>query len=304
MIVALEEAKRRLLALADVLAELGNQLRIEEAREKASELERETLVQDFWNDAEKSSKKLQEIKQLKDKVEGYEELVTRLEDATALWEVAIEENDESSVEEVVSETDFIETEAENKRIEVLLSGPYDKNNAILSIHPGAGGTEAQDWCEMLYRMYTRWAERRGDTVTTLDFLEVSESGYAVLELPETEEAKTKHSPRGTSLPSKYDLRDVNGNSFLPPTVSQDKYGTCWAFSASTAASSNSMVRASLPFSSNTSILSPLHLAYFGYGAAYDELGMLEGDTTSILDKKMHYVILTVISILQILYLNI
>ena len=101
MIVALEEAKRRLVALADVLVELGNQLRIDEAKEKAADLERETMVQDFWNDAEKSSKKLREIKQLKDKVESYEELVSRLEDATVLCEMAIEANDEDSAEEVV-----------------------------------------------------------------------------------------------------------------------------------------------------------------------------------------------------------
>ena len=115
MIVALEEAKRRLVALEDVLTELGNQLRIDEAKERAADLERETMVQDFWNDAEKSSKKLREIKQLKDKVESYEELVSRLEDATVLCEMAIEANDEDSADEVVAETDFIEAEAERKR---------------------------------------------------------------------------------------------------------------------------------------------------------------------------------------------
>ena len=176
MIVALEEAKRRLIAMENVLRELGNQLRIEEARERAAELERETMVQDFWNDAEKSSKKLQEIKQLKDKVESYEELNSRLEDALALCEMAIEENDEGSTDEVVSECEFIETEAEKKRIEVLLSGPYDKNNAILSFHPGAGGTEAQDWASMLYRMYTRWGEKRGFNVKLIDWLDGDEAG--------------------------------------------------------------------------------------------------------------------------------
>ncbi len=176
MIVALEEAKRRLVAMEDVIKELGNQLRIEEARERAAELERETLVQDFWNDAEKSSKKLQEIKQLKDKVESYEALSTKLEDTLMLCEMAIEENDESSVEEVVAETEFLETEAEKKRIEVLLSGPYDKNNAILSFHPGAGGTEAQDWASMLYRLYTRWGEKHGFNVKLVDWLDGDEAG--------------------------------------------------------------------------------------------------------------------------------
>ena len=176
MIVALEDAKRRLVAMEDVLEELGNQLRIEEAKERVGDLERETMVQDFWNDAEKSSKKLQEIKQLKFKIESYEELLARLEDAYTLCEMAIEANDEDSVEEVVSETEFIETEAEKKRIEVLLSGPYDKNNAILSFHPGAGGTEAQDWALMLYRMYTRWGEKHGFNVKLVDWLDGDEAG--------------------------------------------------------------------------------------------------------------------------------
>ena len=176
MIVALEEAKRKLGELHGIVRELGNQLRIEEARERAAELERETMVQDFWNDAEKSSKKLQEIKQLKDKVESYEALVAKLEDTDTLCEMAIEANDEDSVEEVVSETEFIESEAERKRIEVLLSGPYDKNNAILSFHPGAGGTEAQDWASMLYRLYTRWGEAHGYNVKLIDWLDGDAAG--------------------------------------------------------------------------------------------------------------------------------
>ena len=176
MILALDEAKRRLLDMQDTLAELGSQLRIEEAKERATELERETMVENFWNDAEKSSKKLQEIKQLKDKVESYEELLTKLEDALTLCEMAMEENDESSVDEVLRETEFIETEAEKKRIEVLLCGPYDKNNAIVSFHPGAGGTEAQDWASMLYRMYTRWGEKSGFNVKLVDWLDGDEAG--------------------------------------------------------------------------------------------------------------------------------
>ena len=176
MIVALEEAKRKLVALEDVLAELKNQLRIDEAKERAEELERETMVQDFWNDAEKSSKKLQEIKQLKDKVESYEELCAKLEDTYTLCEMAIEANDEDSVDEVVTDTEYIEAEAEKKRIEVLLSGPYDKNNAIISFHPGAGGTEAQDWASMLYRLYTRWGEKHGFNVKLIDWLDGDEAG--------------------------------------------------------------------------------------------------------------------------------
>ncbi len=176
MIVALEEAKRELVGMEDILAELGNQLRINEAIERAKDLERETMVQDFWNNAEKSSKTLREIKQLKDKVDSYNELVGRLEDALTLCEMAIEANDEDSVDEVVAETRFITEEAERKRIEVLLSGPYDKNNAIISFHPGAGGTEAQDWASMLYRLYTRWGEKHGFNVKLIDWLDGDEAG--------------------------------------------------------------------------------------------------------------------------------
>ena len=176
MILALEEAKRKLIELRSVVKELGSQLRIEEAKERAAELERETMVQNFWDDAEKSSKKLQLIKQLKDNIEQYDSLESRLEDALALCEMAIEEGDEDSVEEVVSETEFIETEAERKRIEALLCGQYDKNNAIVSFHPGAGGTEAQDWASMLYRMYVRWGEKRGFNVKLVDWLDGDEAG--------------------------------------------------------------------------------------------------------------------------------
>ena len=176
MIVALEEAKRRLVAMEEVIVELGNQLKIEESAERAAELERETLVENFWADAEKSSQKLREIKQLKDKVKSYRDLAAKLEDTLVLCEMAIEENDESSVDEVVSETGFIEAEAERKRIEVLLSGPYDKNNAIVSFHPGAGGTEAQDWASMLYRLYTRWGEKHGFNVKLVDWLDGDEAG--------------------------------------------------------------------------------------------------------------------------------
>ena len=105
-----------------------------------------------------------------------QELEAKLEDAYTLCEMAIEANDEDSVEEVVSETEFIENEAEKKRIEVLLSGPYDKNNAIVSFHPGAGGTEAQDWASMLYRLYTRWGEKHGFNVKLIDWLDGDEAG--------------------------------------------------------------------------------------------------------------------------------
>ncbi len=176
MIVALEDAKHKLIALRASLLELGSALRIEETKENLKDLEAQTQAPDFWNNAEKSSKVLQIVKQSQDKVAGYERLCARLEDAIALAEMAIEENDESFVEEVQTELAEITAEEEHKRIEVLLSGEYDKSNAIVSFHPGAGGTEAQDWAQMLYRMITRWAEKSGFQVKLTDWLDGDGAG--------------------------------------------------------------------------------------------------------------------------------
>ena len=176
MIIALEEAKYELLEYREKLKELRSALRIDELTEKVELLEALTYAEDFWNDQENSSKTLQNIKQLKDKIENYERLSAKLEDALALAEMAIEENDESCVEEVTSELGEIKVEEEKQRIELLLSGEYDKNNAIISFHPGAGGTEAQDWALMLYRMYTRWGEKHGYNVKLIDWLDGEEAG--------------------------------------------------------------------------------------------------------------------------------
>ncbi len=176
MIVALEEAKYSLIELRAKVSDLGNALRIEELRQKAAELEKLTYAENFWNDQENSSKILQQTKQLKDKIEAYEKLSQKLEDAITLAEMAIEENDEVYTEEVQKELiEIIKTE-ETMRLELLLSGEYDASNAILSFHPGAGGTEAQDWALMLYRMYTRWGEKHGYDVKLIDWLDGEEAG--------------------------------------------------------------------------------------------------------------------------------
>ena len=176
MIIALEEAKYRLENFRKDIDELGSALRIEELRKKVSEMEETTTAPEFWNDQENSGKVLKEIKRLKDKIGAYEALQNRLEDAITLSELAIEENDESLVPEIENDVAEIEKEEERQRIEVLLSGEYDDSNAILSFHPGAGGTEAQDWAQMLYRMYTRWGERHGYNVKLLDWLDGEEAG--------------------------------------------------------------------------------------------------------------------------------
>ena len=176
MIIALEEARHELISYREKIVELGNALRIEAEKTELEELEKLTLADNFWGDQENSGKVLQSIKRKKDKIEAYEALCVKLEDAITLAEMAIEENDEVFVDEVQSELAGIVEEEEKRRIEALLSGEYDRNNAILSFHPGAGGTEAQDWALMLYRLYTRWGEKHGYTVKLIDWLDGEEAG--------------------------------------------------------------------------------------------------------------------------------
>ncbi|MBQ8345466.1 MAG: PCRF domain-containing protein, partial [Clostridia bacterium] len=139
MIIALEDAKYKLIGMREDIKDLGSALRIDELRTTAEELDAKTLEADFWSNQEVSSKVLQQLKQTKDTIEGYEALTTRLEDAITLAEMAIEENEEGYVEEIENEVREIAAEAEAKRIEILLSGEYDRNNAIVSFHPSAGG---------------------------------------------------------------------------------------------------------------------------------------------------------------------
>lgn len=175
MIVQLEEAKYKLLQLTDAVKELASAIKIDKLTAKIEELEEQTAAAGFW-ETEGSGKILQELKRAKDKIEEYNNLKAQTEDALTLAEMGIEENDESVVSEVLAEVAEIEKEEERMRLETLLSGEYDGCNAIVSLHPGAGGTEAQDWAQMLYRMYTRWAERHGYTVKLLDWLDGEEAG--------------------------------------------------------------------------------------------------------------------------------
>ena len=131
---------------------------------------------DFYNDMESAGKILQKIKGLKDKRDRFNELETTHEDLTTLVALAIEEDDESVLDEVKQGYKELSENLENMKLETLLSGKYDANNAIVTLHAGAGGTEAQDWCQMLFRMYTMWAERRGFKHEVIDFLDGEEAG--------------------------------------------------------------------------------------------------------------------------------
>lgn len=130
----------------------------------------------FWEDIEKSQKINKEVKYLKNKIEKYESINSRIEDAEVLIQLGMEEEDPSIISEIRNEIEKLDKEVESLRLETLLSGPYDSNNAIISIHAGAGGTEAMDWASMLLRMYTRWCESKGYEVETLDLLPGEEAG--------------------------------------------------------------------------------------------------------------------------------
>ena len=130
----------------------------------------------FWNDVEKSQKVQKRLKTLKSKVESYEKLCASWDDMMTLCDMAIEEGDASMLEELQSEYALFAEKAEAMRLSTLLTGEYDANNAILTFHAGAGGTEAQDWASMLYRMYNMWAERHGYKVKVMDYLDGDEAG--------------------------------------------------------------------------------------------------------------------------------
>lgn len=123
---------------------------------------------EFWNDPDSARDISQEATQLKDAVEGYKQLVTDVEEAKLMLEMAIDEDDVSMEKELTAMVDALTQEVEHREVLLLLSGEYDKNNAILTFHAGAGGTEAQDWCSMLIRMYLRWAEKQGYSVSLMD----------------------------------------------------------------------------------------------------------------------------------------
>lgn len=139
-------------------------------------LEDQTLEEGFWNDQDKSNKVLNRIKYLKNKTTLYRNIEKEINNSKELGELALLEKDIEVEKEVIKDILKIEKDVEKFELETLLSGKYDSNNAIITIHPGAGGTESQDWAEMLYRMYTRWASKTNYEVKELDYLEGEEAG--------------------------------------------------------------------------------------------------------------------------------
>ena len=150
---------------------------IVELEKSKTELENQIADENFWQkDSNETAKILAELKQHKTKIDNYRNICNEISEIEDLTELAELENDESFVKDILKSTQKLEKEIEKLQLETLLSGKYDKLNAILTLHPGAGGTESQDWAEMLYRMYTRWAVKNGYEVKELDYLEGEEAG--------------------------------------------------------------------------------------------------------------------------------
>ncbi len=174
--IEFDEYKQKLELLRPSFADLSEALALDAAKARVDELESAAAAEDFWSDLENSQKVLTETKRLKNKIEKYENLHRRFADLCDLLDIAILENEESMLSEIVSEYDSVSGELSELSLITLLSGEYDGNNAILSYHAGAGGTEAQDWAEMLYRMHTRWAEKHGFKFKVLDYLDGEGAG--------------------------------------------------------------------------------------------------------------------------------
>ena len=175
-IIEYDVYKQKLTAIGPRLEKLAAALDLEGARREVEELEEKAGDANFWNDLQASQKVLQRTKQLKNKLENHAKLHSQWEDLTTLVEMAAEEDDASLLPEVEEGYGVLETALEEANLATLLTGEYDANNAILTLHAGAGGTEAQDWCQMLFRMYTRWAERHNFTVKTMDYEDGDEAG--------------------------------------------------------------------------------------------------------------------------------
>ena len=168
--------KQKLRDMEPELEKISAALDIESAKQEAERLESEISQEGFWNDLARSQKVQVRLKQLQNKITRHEKLYSSWEDLVTLCEMGQEEDDADILEELKAEFETLEKNVEDTRMTTLLSGEYDNNNVILQLHAGAGGTEAQDWAQMLFRMYTRWAERHGFVCKTLDYEDGDEAG--------------------------------------------------------------------------------------------------------------------------------
>ena len=171
-----EEYRQKLNTVKPKLEVLRGALKLDAAEREIEELEAASAREGFWNDVEKSQKVQKRLKTLQNKRDNYNRLCANWDDLMTLCDMAIEEDDDSLLEELQADYAAFEEKLEETRLSTLLTGEYDANNAILTFHAGAGGTEAQDWASMLYRMYNMWAERHGYKVKVMDYLDGDEAG--------------------------------------------------------------------------------------------------------------------------------
>ena len=174
--IIIEQAKQELASLRKQLESLGEALDIENLEKQRAELAAKQEADGFWEDLEHAQNVNKEMSRIEGKIERYRKLCAKADDIEVLIELCLESQTDSESEEIQSELDSLAKEIEQTTLETLLKGKYDANNAIMTLHAGAGGTEAQDWVSMLYRMYTRYAERNGYKVTVLDSLPGDEAG--------------------------------------------------------------------------------------------------------------------------------
>lgn len=174
--IILDDLRVEMTGYRKEMTELADVLNIQTAKDRIAELNAETAKDGFWDDLENSQKVLRETKALERKIEKFNKLNDSLEDLITLIELSIEEDDDSSVEEIKADSEAFKRKLEDEKLSTLLTGEYDSANAILTFHAGAGGTEAQDWAEMLYRMYNHWAERHNYKVTLMDYLDGDDAG--------------------------------------------------------------------------------------------------------------------------------
>jgi peptide chain release factor 2 len=174
--IELEQYGQEIGGIRQSILAAGEALHVDHMKEQIAELSEEMNQPDFWNDVEHSTKINQKIGHLKDRLEHYEKLLSTADDIEVMMDLAREENDEDMVQEIGGELATLKEQADALELETLMRGDYDDSDAVLSLHAGAGGTEAQDWTQMLYRMYTRYCEHMGFTVKLLDLLEGDEAG--------------------------------------------------------------------------------------------------------------------------------
>ena len=174
--VELDQFKYTLNGYEQPLKEVRDSLDLENKEQRVEELEREMEAPDFWDDAERSQKMMKELSSLKGDIEIYHKLQNQKEEIELMIEMGYEEEDASVIPDIQEMLEEFQRDFEHIRIKTLLSGEYDKDNAIVTLHAGAGGTESCDWASMLYRMYLRWADRQGFSTEVLDYLDGEEAG--------------------------------------------------------------------------------------------------------------------------------